>query len=102
MGGVRNNFRNFQKMGLNLYIFFQLTLMAATKGATFAIVKLIESGAEMQQCNDYGFTPLHAAAATGKAQAVELLLSRAELQPLKIIDQLCLAIDSDCYKHQSS
>ena len=51
-------------------------LFAAAKGATFAIVKLIESGAEMQQCNIYGFTPLHAAAAAGKAQAVELLLTR--------------------------
>ena len=33
---------------------------AAAKGATCAIVKLIESGAEMQQFNTQGFTPLHA------------------------------------------
>ena len=47
-----------------------------SKGAPNAIVKLIESGAEIQQVNNAGNTALHGASTSGKSLAVEILISR--------------------------
>ena len=46
------------------------------KGASNAIVKLIESSAEIQHANFCGNTALHGAATAGKSLAVEILISR--------------------------